>query len=150
MSTRTIGAAAAAAGLTPKAVRLYETRGLLPAPARTAAGYRSYTDDDVARLRFIAAARELGLRLDQVGDVLTAAHEGNRPCATTRALLRQRITEVDELTNQLRRLRTSLSAALDIEAPESTAGVCPLIEARPVRGARQSSCEADRHAPRLG
>ncbi|WP_409473638.1 MerR family DNA-binding transcriptional regulator [Streptomyces sp. HC307] len=40
----TIGQAAKAAGVTRKAMRVYEARGLLPAAERTAAGYRLYTD----------------------------------------------------------------------------------------------------------
>lgn len=53
----TIGPAAKAAGVTRKAVRVYEAKGLLPDPQRTAAGYRLYSDHDVARLRFIRRAR---------------------------------------------------------------------------------------------
>ncbi len=129
MNGRTIGAAAAAAGLSPKAVRMYEIRGLLPPPARAANGYRVYTDDDVSRLRFIAAARRLGLHLDQVGDVLTAARGGQRPCATTRTLLRQRIVEIDRLSRDLQRTRSLLTDALEVDDPLADAEVCPVIEA---------------------
>lgn len=65
-ATMTIGAAASAVGVSPKAVRHYEARGLLPAVKRTPAGYRIYAEADLSRLRFIAAARSLGLHLDQV------------------------------------------------------------------------------------
>lgn len=37
-----IGQAAQAAGVTRKAIRVYEARGLLPAAERTTAGYRVY------------------------------------------------------------------------------------------------------------
>ena len=53
----TVGRAAQAAGLTRKAVRLYEERGLLPPAQRTAAGYRLYNQDDVDTLTFIRRAR---------------------------------------------------------------------------------------------
>lgn len=98
MSSTTIGAAAAAAGLSAKAIRLYEARGLLPPPSRTAAGYRLYDDEAIVRLRFVAAARRLGLHLDQVAEVLAAAEGGGWPCATTRVLVQDRITEIDRLT----------------------------------------------------
>lgn len=55
----TVGQAGRASDLTPKAVRLYERRGLLPRPARSRAGYRLFTADDVARLAFIRQARTL-------------------------------------------------------------------------------------------
>jgi hypothetical protein len=58
-----VSEAASAAGLSPKAVRLYETKGLLPPAPRTRAGYRTHTDDDVAVLRVIHQAKTLGLVL---------------------------------------------------------------------------------------
>lgn len=52
-TTWTVGKAAQAAGLSAKAVRLYEAKGLLAEAPRTDAGYRVYTDEDIAILRFI-------------------------------------------------------------------------------------------------
>ena len=52
-------------GVSAKALRLYEQRGLI-APARTAAGWRAYGPDEMARVAEIAALRELGLSLSQV------------------------------------------------------------------------------------
>ena len=112
----TIGAAAAAAGLTPKAVRLYEARGLLTPAERTSAGYRTYTEADLARLHFIAAARNLGLHLNQIGDILAAAQDGQHPCSITRELLDQRINEIDDVVAKLSALRDSLAAARDTSA----------------------------------
>jgi MerR family copper efflux transcriptional regulator len=125
----TIGRAAAAAGLSPKAVRLYEARGLLPMAARTAAGYRLYTDTDIARMRFIAAARELGLHIDQISEILATAHDGQPPCATTRAILDQRISEIDEVINRLTDLRSTLAAARNTNPARADEPViCPVIE----------------------
>jgi len=126
----TISRAASAAGLTAKAVRLYEARGLLTAPARTATGYRLYTNDDIARLRFIAAARRLGLHVNQIAQILATAHDGQPPCATTRAILDQRISEIDRLIAGLTELRATLATAQDTtpdHASTSTA-ICPVIE----------------------
>ena len=93
----TISRAAAAAGLTAKAIRLSETRGLVSAPTRTDAGYRLYTDADIARLRFIAAARRLGLHVDQIAEILADAPGGLRPCRITQTVLDRRINEIDTL-----------------------------------------------------
>src|SRR6266511_2889158 len=87
----TIGKAAQAAGLTRKAVRVYEARGLLPSTQRSDSGYRLYDHHDIEVLTFIRRARSLGLRLDDIRDVL-AIHAGGRPpCATVRALLGDRM-----------------------------------------------------------
>lgn len=129
----TIGRAATAAGLSAKAVRLYEARGLLATRPRTAAGYRLYTDADIARLGFIAAARGLGLRVDQIADILAAAHDGRQPCATTHAVLDQRIEEIDHRIAGLTELRGSLVAAQDATTNASQSTICPVIEHAPPR-----------------
>src|SRR5712691_3488381 len=90
-STRTVGKAAQAAGLTPKAVRLYEAKGLLPEAERTEAGYRTYTDDDITVLRFIGQAKTLGLSLAEIRDILDIRRGGTTPCRHVVRLLDQRI-----------------------------------------------------------
>ena len=47
----TIGAVARETGLPVRTIRFYEAEGVLPAPARTASGYRAYSANDVRRLR---------------------------------------------------------------------------------------------------
>ncbi|MFJ9057971.1 MerR family transcriptional regulator [Streptomyces sp. NPDC102409] len=61
-----IGDAAAAAGTTPRALRFYEERGLLPPPARSATGQRQYSARDVARIGFIRELLSLGLTVDDL------------------------------------------------------------------------------------
>ncbi len=56
----TVGEAARASGVTAKAVRLYEVKGLLPPAERTEAGYRLYSHQDVEVLQFIRQARRWG------------------------------------------------------------------------------------------
>ena len=59
--THTVGAAAKAVGVSAKAIRIWEAKGLLPPAGRTEAGYRLFTDDDIEILRFIIRAKTLGL-----------------------------------------------------------------------------------------
>lgn len=61
-----IGELAQRTGTTPKAVRLYEARGLMGAIAR-AGSYRDYGEADVARVLLIRRAQALGFRLAQLG-----------------------------------------------------------------------------------
>ena len=70
--------AAARLGVSAKALRLYEQRGLVT-PSRTAAGWRAYGPDDMARGAEIVALRALGLSLAQVGRVLEGDAQGLEP-----------------------------------------------------------------------
>ena len=70
-------------GVSAKALRLYEQRGLIT-PARTAAGWRAYGPDEMARVAEIAALRELGLSLNQVARVLEGDSESLEPLRTRR------------------------------------------------------------------
>ncbi|MFJ7066958.1 MerR family transcriptional regulator [Streptomyces sp. NPDC101115] len=65
-----IGEIAALVGVTPRAVRHYHRMGLLPEPARRANGYREYGIRDAVLLARIRRLAELGLGLDEVGDVI--------------------------------------------------------------------------------
>ena len=58
-------------GVSIKALRVYETRGLLK-PLRTEAGWRTYGPDQVARLHQILALKRLGLPLARIATILAA------------------------------------------------------------------------------
>ncbi|MGW0827018.1 MerR family transcriptional regulator [Streptomyces sp. NPDC002845] len=124
----TIGKAAQAAGLTRKAVRVYEAKRLLPAAERTEAGYRLYSERDVELLTFIRRARTLGLHLDDIRAVLAG---GVPPCATVRDLLDARIAEIDTVVAELLALRQTLTDTRQ-RADDCTDGqpvtVCAIIE----------------------
>src|SRR3989449_10743199 len=64
-----IGELAARGGTTRKALRLYETAGILPAPRRTASGYRVYGAQAPRRLGFVRQAERLGLQLGVDGGI---------------------------------------------------------------------------------
>ncbi|MFE2569461.1 MerR family transcriptional regulator [Streptomyces mirabilis] len=64
-----IGDAAAAAGTTPRALRFYEERGLLPPPRRTATGQREYGPDEVTRVRVIRELLALGLTVEDLRSI---------------------------------------------------------------------------------
>ncbi|MEV6974098.1 MerR family transcriptional regulator [Kitasatospora sp. NPDC093806] len=116
-----IGDAAAAAGTTPRALRFYEQRGLLPPPARTSAGQREYGPAEVARVRVIRALLALGLTVD---DLAGRAHRldllvGDVPrgCAsvaeagpdTFAPVIERRLAALDAEIARLTRLREALA-----------------------------------------
>jgi DNA-binding transcriptional MerR regulator len=96
-------------GVSAKALRLYEQRGLI-APVRTAAGWRAYGPDEMARVAEIAALRELGLSLSQVARVLGGDSESLEPAlAAHQTALEGRVHQLVDAVDKVRRLRADLS-----------------------------------------
>lgn len=129
----TVGVAARAAGVSAKSVRLWEARGLLPPAARTDAGYRQFTDDDVEVLRFIRRAKTLDLTLPEIKEILDLQRQGATPCTRVTELLDTHLAEIDRALADLRGLRRSLAAARrtarDTRRRGQDALVCRIIEA---------------------
>ena len=97
-------------GVSVKALRLYEQRGLI-APARTAAGWRAYGPDEMARVAEIAALRELGLSLSQVARVLEGYSESLEPAlAAHQAALESRVHQLVDAVDKVGRLRADLAS----------------------------------------
>lgn len=128
MGKYTVGEAAEAAGVTARAIRLYEARGLILRLDRTTSGYRLLSEADVATLVFIRQARSLGLSLEATTEIIELAAEAP-PCERTRALLAERVTEIDATIADLRHLRRTIVAAQQVEAGPAIR--CAVIEASP-------------------
>jgi len=127
--TTTIGPAAAASGLTPRAIRLYESRGLLPAGQRTVTGYRRYTNADLSAMRFIRRCRELGLSLAEITQIMRTKRAGTAPCRTVRAVLDAHVSMIERRIAELAVLRDELLAAGTVTTPAGApAAFCPLLE----------------------
>ena len=130
--TMTVGQAARASGLSPKAIRLYETRGLIEPAPRTVSGYRTYGPDDIAVLTFIRRAKSLGLRLDEIRQIIDLQRGGRQPCTTVMGLVDSRIAEIDAAIADLQALRAALAAvrrdAKTAMREGRRAVVCTIIE----------------------
>jgi DNA-binding transcriptional MerR regulator len=101
--------AAGRLGVSTKALRLYERRGLVT-PTRSAAGWRAYGPDQMARANEIAALRRLGLSLAQVAGVLGGDPQGLEPAlAAHQATLEDRIRQLTGAIDRVRELRSDLA-----------------------------------------
>jgi DNA-binding transcriptional MerR regulator len=67
----TVGQLARRTGVPARTIRFWSDQGLVPPAARSAAGYRLYDAEAVARLELVRALRELGLSLELVQAVLS-------------------------------------------------------------------------------
>lgn len=137
-----IGELAGQLGLNPRTIRYYESVGLLPDPERTGGNYRDYGTGDLERLRFIRAAQQFGLRLDEIREVLAFAERGEPPCGYVRDTLRRQVAAIDTRIAELQELRGEL-AGLESRAaelpPPPPGGCCPLVHAGQDRHRARSS-----------
>ncbi|MFL9868158.1 MerR family transcriptional regulator [Paraburkholderia fungorum] len=96
-------------GVSTKALRLYEQRGLVT-PARTVAGYRTYGPNEMTRATEIVALRALGLSLAQVAQVLEGDPHSLEPAlAAHEAKLEAGIRQLVDTIAKVRRLRAGLA-----------------------------------------
>lgn len=104
-------------GISTKALRLYEQRGLL-APVRSDAGWRAYGPMDMERAAEIVALRGLGFSLAQVARVMNGDAKGLEPAlAAHQATLEARLRELVAAMDRVRGLRSDLARG---DAPTTT------------------------------
>jgi Cu(I)-responsive transcriptional regulator len=103
-----IGQAAEATGVTRKMIRHYESLGLLPALARSDAGYRRVDARTLHTLRFIRRARDLGFSLDEIAQLLGLWADPRRASAEVRALAQRHVADLDERIARMQAMRRSL------------------------------------------
>jgi len=101
-------------GLTRKALRHYETLGLVEPVSRTDAGYRLYDEESLRRIELVNRAKVLGLSLAEANEFIHVA-EGccgeNHPALAS--LVAGKLSETDKRIEELRSLRATLHGVLD-------------------------------------
>ena len=127
-----IGELAAATQLTPDTLRYYERLGLLRTPRRSRGGFRLYSHDAVAQVRFVKQAQALGLELGEIRQLAGAnGARGLAQCRQVQPVLRARLVELDARIAELRGLRRTLRRALaDCEhrLANQPDAACPVVE----------------------
>jgi DNA-binding transcriptional MerR regulator len=113
--------AAGRLGVSAKALRVYEQRGLIT-PIRTEAGWRAYGPREIARAAEIASLRALGFSLTQVARVLQGDSSGLEPAlAAHQAILDDQLRQLSGRIEKVRRLRDDLARGQAPTAIELTA-----------------------------
>jgi DNA-binding transcriptional MerR regulator len=93
-------------------ILFYEREGLLLKPPRTRGDHRRYPSSAVDRLRFIEGYQRLGLRLDDIRELLEVRDTGACACTPADQLLRTRLAELDAEVQRLVSLRADLAGML--------------------------------------
>jgi MerR family copper efflux transcriptional regulator len=127
VSTYQIAQVAERTGFTPATLRYYEDIGLMAPAQRTPAGYRLYNDASLARLEFVARAKQLGCSLDEITDLARAWDGGE--CGPVlhrlRAVVDEKIAGTQARIAELTAFATELqraAAGLRRHQPEGRCG----------------------------
>jgi Hg(II)-responsive transcriptional regulator len=129
METLTIGRVARSAGLGIETVRFYEKEGLLDPPRRTRSNYRIYSDQAVARLRFIKRAKALGFTLKEIKELLDLSQDPTARMSDIKDQVEIKIADIKRKITDLSRIQRVLET-LDAgcDGRGSTDG-CPILHA---------------------
>lgn len=117
---------AAATGLPDKTIRYYESIDLVT-PARSANGYRVFSDSDQHKLTFLGRARALGFSIEDCRALLALYEDDNRSSAEVRAIAKSHLDEIDTKLADLHAMRDTLSHLVRTCAGDDRPD-CPILD----------------------
>ncbi|HZE92720.1 MAG TPA: Cu(I)-responsive transcriptional regulator [Rhizobacter sp.] len=122
-----IGEAAMRSGVSAKMIRHYESLGLLPAVARSDAGYRQYGDTQVHTLRFIRRARALGFSMTEIGMLLKLWQNRRRTSADVKRIARAHVVDLERRIADMTAMKNTLERLMDCCHGDDRPA-CPILE----------------------
>jgi len=120
-----IGEIANATDLPAKTIRYYEDIGLIR-PARAENGYRSYSDQDLHKLRFLGRSRALGFSIEDCRALMALYEDKGRASAEVRQIARRHLAEIESKITDLRAMRDTLTHLVDTCAGDNRPD-CPIL-----------------------
>jgi DNA-binding transcriptional MerR regulator len=126
--TMTVGIPARRAGVKIDTIRYYERRALLPKSPRTEAGYRTFTEEAVQRLRFIKHAQVLGFTLSEVKQLLTLRLTPGKTCDDVRSRAEAKTAEIERKIRSLEAMKWALQQLVSVCKSDGPAIKCSFLE----------------------
>ncbi|MEE9596713.1 MAG: MerR family transcriptional regulator [Acidiferrobacterales bacterium] len=126
-SSYTIGKLAREAAVNVETVRYYQRVGLIRKPTKPTEGYRRYSRETVARLRFIKRAQRLGFTLKEITELLKL-EDGK--CKQAREIAEDKRALIDAQIKDLAGMRAALDKLIRAcKRNRTNAGSCAVIDA---------------------
>jgi len=114
-------------GLTSKAIRFYEEKGLVTPPLRSDNGYRSYSQKHLDELTLLRQARQVGFNLEECGELVNLFNDPGRHSADVKARTLQKVADIERHIKELQGMREQLLALADA-CPGDDSADCPIID----------------------
>lgn len=128
MPTLKTGDVAERAGVNIHTVRYYEERDLLPPVPRSAAGYRQFTGEHLAHIRFVKRAQELGFTLEEIRELLSLRADPEAG-DEVREKTEEKIEEVRGKIRDLQRIEEKLTELAEACQEHGSAEDCLVLHA---------------------
>lgn len=119
-----IGQVAVLAGVAVDTVRYYERLGLLPQAPRRSSGYRVFDESTVEQIKLVKQLQDLGLSLEDIGDMLTAVSAANSDCLHESAKIQAALDRTEAKMLALTVIQQKLRQALQ----RCARGECEIVE----------------------
>ena len=129
-----IGQVTDISGIPIRTIRYYESLGLLKSSRRTEGGFRLFSLDVLTRLAFIKRAQNLGLSLEEIGNILQVYDQGQAPCGEIKEKLENKLLQIDHQIDQLLTLRSEIDGLLSgwkNNGRQHKDTICPIIQNTP-------------------
>lgn len=114
-------------GLTSKAIRFYEEKGLVTVPNRGENGYRTYTQKHLDELTLLRQARQVGFNLEECGELVNLFNDPARHSADVKARTLQKVADIEKHISELQAMREQLLALAE-SCPGDDSADCPIID----------------------
>ena len=114
-------------GLTSKAIRFYEEKGLVTPPLRSENGYRSYSQQHLDELTLLRQARQVGVNLEECRELIFLFNDPSRHSADVKRRTLEKVAEIERHISELQGMRTQLLALAD-SCPGDDSADCPIID----------------------
>ncbi len=121
-----IGQAAERSGVAIETIRYYEREGIVPKPDRTASGRRTYSEGDIARLRFVKRCRDLGFPIPGAKSLLGLTDGSHKSCSTAQSIAAKHLTDVQDKMADLKRMERALIEM--IRLCDGNDEQCPILD----------------------
>lgn len=121
-----IGDVAERAGLPAKTIRYYEDIGLIT-PARSANGYRAFSDSDLHKLAFLGRARALGFSIEDCRALMQLYEDEHRTSAEVRDIAQHHLDRIEAKVADLSEMRATLTSLVKSCAGDNRPD-CPILE----------------------
>ncbi|GAB4300655.1 MAG: Zn(2+)-responsive transcriptional regulator [Ignavibacteriaceae bacterium] len=130
MSEYKVGEIAEIVGLNVETLRYYEKIELMPEPKRKEfSNYRIYDDYDLARLKFIKRAKELGFTLKEIKELLELKIESTATCGDVKHLAEHKLEDVENKIKDLVNIKKVLKKLINqCICEELSTDECPILE----------------------